>query len=130
MKTERQNVGRRGEDLACRYLENLGHSIVVRNWRCSHLETDIITIEAGTLHFVEVKSRTAPCLALPQTNVNYRKMTRLARAAETFLNSGICRKLPYGLDVSFDVLTVIFHGENGDIEFIPNAFTPFMGGFL
>lgn len=130
MKTERQNVGRRGEDLACRYLENLGHRVVARNWRCSHLEIDIITLEAGTLHFVEVKSRTAPLLAEPQANVNYRKKCRIARAAEAFLHSDVCRNLPPAPEVSLDVVTVVFYSERFSINFIPNAYLPVMGGFL
>ena len=128
MKTEKQNVGRRGEDLACRYLEGLGHSIIARNWRHSHLEIDIVTVDAGILHFVEVKSRTAPCLTTPQTNVNYWKMSRLERAAKAFLHSDICRRLAPGSDVSFDVLTVIFDYESYSINFIPHAFVPFPDG--
>ena len=45
MKTERQIVGRKGEEEACRYLMDRGHVIVERNWRSSHLETDIISFD-------------------------------------------------------------------------------------
>lgn len=128
MKNEKQNVGRRGEDLACRYLENRGHSIIARNWRHSHLELDIVSLEAGTLHFVEVKSRTAPCLTAPQSNVTYWKMNRLVRAAKAFLHSDICRRLPSGTDVAFDVLTVVFDRGTDSVNYIPNAFTPFPNG--
>lgn len=128
MKTQKQNVGRRGEDLACRFLENLGQTILTRNWRYSHLELDIVSLEAGTLHFVEVKSRTAPCLTDPTANVNYRKMCRLTRAAKAFLHSDSCRILPAGTEVSFDVLTIVFDHGKSSVNYIPNAFTPFPGG--
>lgn len=124
MKTERQNVGRRGEDLACRYLEELGHNIICRNWRSSHLEIDIVTIEAGTLHFVEVKSRTAPCLAEPQDNVDFRKKLNLVHAVKAFIHSPICKRLPAGLEISIDVLTVIFDTDGGSVAYYPRAFIP------
>ena len=58
-------MGDLGEDLASRYLEQLGHTVLERNWRHSHLEIDLITLDAEGLHFVEVKSRTAPVSAAP-----------------------------------------------------------------
>lgn len=124
MKTEKQNIGRRGEELACLYLENRGHNIIAHNWRFSHLEVDIITLEAGALHFVEVKSRTAPCLTAPQTNVDYKKKYRLAHAANAFLHSDLAKSLPYGVEISFDILTVVFDQDRSRIEYYPRAFTP------
>lgn len=124
MKTEKQNVGRRGEDLACRYLEELGHNVIARNWRSSHLEIDIITVEAGTLHFVEVKSRTAPCLADPQANVGFSKKVRLVHAVKAFLHSPVCKRLPAGLEISIDVLTVVFDRDDSSVAYYPRAFIP------
>ena len=45
-KNSRGELGRLGEDIACRYLENLGHTILDRNWRWGHLEIDIISFDA------------------------------------------------------------------------------------
>lgn len=35
-------TGATGEELACRYLERHGYSILERNWRYQHREIDII----------------------------------------------------------------------------------------
>ncbi|HAW06425.1 MAG TPA: endonuclease, partial [Rikenellaceae bacterium] len=40
----RGEFGRRGEDEACMYLVSQGHTILERNWRCGHLEIDVITL--------------------------------------------------------------------------------------
>ena len=124
MKKSRQQVGRKGEDEACLYLVNNGHSIVKRNWRYSHLEVDIITIDRYGLHFVEVKSRTAPCPVAPQMNVNYTKKRNLSRAAAAFLNSPFRRELPSDLEIFLDIVTVIFDKNQTRIEYYPKAYYP------
>jgi putative endonuclease len=124
MKTERQRIGRNGEDEAARYLEGLGHTIVCRNWRNSHLELDIISLCRNVLHIVEVKSRTAPAMAEPELNVNSSKRRRMVAAAGAFLGSDQRALLPDDLEVFFDVLTVVFDGPDFDIEYYPQAFIP------
>ena len=53
----RRELGRVGEDIACSLLEGMGHLILERNWRSSHLEIDIISYDPAGIHFVEVKTR-------------------------------------------------------------------------
>ena len=124
MKNERQITGKRGEDEAARHLEGLGHKIVSRNWRSSHLELDIISLKGNELHIVEVKSRTAPAMAEPELNVNSAKRRKMVAAANAFLNSGARENLPSDLEVFFDVLTVVFDGPDFDIEYYPKVFIP------
>ena len=45
--TARMLLGRRGEDVACEFLEELGHQIVRRNYRSGHLEIDIISTDGN-----------------------------------------------------------------------------------
>lgn len=123
METSRQVIGRRGEDEACLYLMSLGHMIVDRNWRTSHLETDIITMDRAGLHFVEVKTRKAPAMAEPQYNVNQRKQLRLSRAAAAYLHTKQIKWM--GADeVFFDVISVLIYPDKVDIQYFPKAFIP------
>lgn len=124
MMDGKQITGRRGEEEACRYLRGKGHEIVARNWRCGHLELDIISLDGDGLHIVEVKSRHIPAPAAPQTNVDRKKMRRMAAAAAAFLNSGMRKDLPADLEVFFDVVTVLFDGLKFEIEYYPQAFIP------
>ena len=120
MKTSRKRLGDLGEDLAARHLEQLGHTVLDRNLRHSHLEIDLITLDAEGLHFVEVKSRTAPVSAAPEDNVDYRKRRHLTTAALSYLNAG-----HFGdRDVFFDIVTVIFDGERTEIQYYKQAFIP------
>ena len=47
-KTEsKQQLGVRGEDLACAELERQGMQVLERNWRCRLGEIDIVAAETG-----------------------------------------------------------------------------------
>lgn len=125
MGNSRMKLGKMGEDLACEYLVNLGHTIVERNWRSGHYEIDIISTEGGTLHFVEVKSRVAPVSAAPEENVGFRKQQKLVRAAQLYLHSDTKKKKISDLEIDFDIISVIFEGGKTDITFFPKAYIPF-----
>ena len=119
----RRNLGRKGEDIACRFLESKGHTILERNWRYGHLEIDIISFDAEGIHFVEVKTRRKSIQAPPQDNVDVAKQRKIARAAQAFLRSsgGMLMK---NAECCFDVVAVTFSGEEATTEYIENAYIP------
>jgi putative endonuclease len=119
----RQTLGERGENLACRYLEGIGHTILERNWRSGHLEIDIISADPQGIHFVEVKTRQKNVQAPPQENVGKTKQARLVKAALGYLNSEthLPRK---DMECFFDIIAITFQGENAQVEWIPQAFIP------
>lgn len=119
---DRAKIGKKGEDEACLYLLRNGHSIVERNWRGGHCEIDIISADALGLHFVEVKSRTAPVMAEPELNVNPTKQKRLVRAALRYLHSKGSRFAD--AEVYFDIIAIVFDHNNTQINYYPQAFIP------
>ena len=122
-ENHRQKLGKLGEDIACRHLESLGHTILQRNFRSGHLEIDIISIDNDGIHFVEVKARQKNIQAAPQDNVGYKKQSRITKAALSFLNSR--QGLPYGShECSFDVIAITFEGDEPTVEWIPQAYIP------
>ncbi|MCX6033185.1 MAG: YraN family protein [Chloroflexi bacterium] len=90
-QTSRQNLGRRGEEIAAAYLARLGYVIVTRNWRTRTGELDIVARDGEWLVIVEVRARrsaggsTAPILGRPEDSVTPRKQARLAALAEAYL---------------------------------------------
>lgn len=122
-RNHRQTLGKRGEDIACSYLQDLGHMILERNYRSGHLEIDIISYDSEGIHFVEVKTRQKSIQAPPQENVNETKQKRIVKAALRYLHRK--KGLPgRDLECLFDVVAVTFDDETADIEWIPNAYIP------
>lgn len=94
-----------GEDAACQYLQDKGYEIVKRNYRCYVGEIDIIASQNGTLHFVEVKTRSSELYGLPRESVTWTKQRKIRRSAESYL---AMTKLIYNMPpLSFDVIEVI-----------------------
>ena len=125
MKTDKKTVGRKGEDEAAAFLEAEGQMILARNWRGGHTEIDIITMDRLGVHFVEVKSRTAPTAADPETGVDRAKQRHLVTAAGRFLRQAGGRL--GDMEAFFDVVTVIFDRETTYLEYYPQAFIPYYG---
>lgn len=123
MKTERQQVGKRGEDVAVEYLISKGMTIIERNWRHSHLELDIIALDTEGIHIVEVKSRMAPNTADPEVGVTAAKQRRMVSAARAFMRSRKASQLRDS-ELFFDVVTVVFDDAKIYVEFYPQAFIP------
>ncbi len=119
----RRDIGRLGEEIACEFLMDMGHTILERNWRNSHLEIDIISFDPAGIHFVEVKARSRNIQAPPQDNVDRRKQKRIVNAAKGYLRTK--KGLPYGdYECFFDVVAVTFEGDAFHTEWFPQAYIP------
>ncbi|GHD38686.1 YraN family protein [Mycetocola manganoxydans] len=73
----KDELGRRGEDLAARFLEDAGYRLLERNWRCRQGEIDIVARTANTLVFVEVKTRSGLAFGHPFEAITATKLARL-----------------------------------------------------
>lgn len=113
-------VGKIGEDMAVRYLEDKGYQILCRNWKNrGRKELDIVAIDDNELVFVEVKTRSEGSLSSPFDAVDYRKQHRLALAANSFIMMNRISLAP-----RFDVVGIVGIGADAKVEHIQNAFVP------
>lgn len=113
-------IGQAGEQMACDFLETQGHQILDRNWHTGHLELDIVSEAADGVHFVEVKARTAPVTTTVLDQVNAVKQKRISAAAGQYLN----KKHMEGKEVFFDIVSVLFVGEQTVVRYFPQAWIP------
>ncbi len=85
----KQEVGRRGEDLACAELVRLGMEVVDRNWRCALGEIDIVAADRSgrglTLVFCEVKCRSGLGYGHPLEAITYAKLRTLRQLAAQWM---------------------------------------------
>jgi putative endonuclease len=86
MGTERQAVGRRGEDLAVTELERQGMEVLARNWRCGRLgEVDVVALDRAvgmpTVVVCEVKCRSGLGFGHPLEAITWAKLRTLRQLA-------------------------------------------------
>lgn len=120
-------LGRAGERVAERYLQQCGYAVVARNYRCRGGEIDLIAMDGtdpprdaddATVVFVEVKTRRSAGCGGPFEAVDARKCRRISRAAQHFLqSSGQMERA-----VRFDVVGVLWDGDTPRVEHVRNAF--------
>lgn len=112
-------AGRRGEDLAHRYLLSEGYMIVARNYRLSsgEAEADLIAREGEDLVIVEVKTRKSAEYGPPERAVSPEKQRHLIRVAREY-----ARKTDTPWErVRFDVVSVVM-AEPPEITLLRGAF--------
>jgi putative endonuclease len=99
-------LGRRGEDLAHRYLRSTGLNVVARNYRPheGESEVDIIARDGDTVVFVEVKSRTSSDFGSPERAIDGQKQKHIVRAARSYATrAGVGWN-----QVRFDTISIVF----------------------
>ena len=75
------------------------------------------------IHFVEVKSRTAPVQGEPEEAVNPAKQRNIVKAARRFMTlKG--NELSDNLEIWFDIAAVTFDGGDVRLNYFPGAFVP------
>ncbi len=118
MTIARQEMGKTGEDLACRELERRGYAIVARRYRRRGGELDIIARDGPTLVFVEVKARDGRAFGEAGEAVTWFKRRRITRLALDYMMRHHLSDCPCRFDV------VAIHLDSGApvIELFQNAF--------
>ncbi|TXT33505.1 MAG: hypothetical protein FD136_856 [Chitinophagaceae bacterium] len=106
MEQQNQITGKKGEDIACNYLENKGYHILARNWRHKHYEVDIIAAKNKILHFVEVKTRNGLRFGYPEECIGKEKMQFLKNAASAYQYQH-----PNWKYIQFDVIAITLDGN-------------------
>jgi putative endonuclease len=106
-------VGRFGEDLAARHLQQAGYTLLDRNWRCREGELDIVALDGRTVVFVEVKTRSSAAYGRPAEAVTPAKLARLRRLAVQWLAAQPeDARWP---EVRFDVVAVLRCSPSGPV---------------
>ena len=120
MSNARQRLGIEGESLASSELERLGYRIIERNYRIRSGEIDIVADDAGTVVFVEVKTKTSGDFGDPVEEVTTQKQRQIVSMGEYYATyccppDTLCR---------FDVVTVDLSMMPPHITVYKDAFRP------
>jgi putative endonuclease len=120
MTHARQQLGAEGESMACVELERLGYRIVERNYRIRSGEIDIVAEDAGTIVFVEVKTKTDGSFGDPVDEVTPQKQRQIISMGEWY--STYC--LPPDTPCRFDVVAIDLSLTPPRITLYQDAFRP------
>lgn len=112
-----KKLGKKGEDLAIKFLKENGYEILNRNLTTPFGEVDIIAKDSSTIVFIEVKTRSSNSFGEPFESVNHSKQERLKKIALFYLK-GIKKDLP----IRFDVMSILYKNGKAEINHIINAF--------
>ncbi|OGY55055.1 MAG: hypothetical protein A3C82_02030 [Candidatus Wildermuthbacteria bacterium RIFCSPHIGHO2_02_FULL_47_12] len=117
-------IGKAGEEVARKYLESKGYSIVGQNYRTKRAEIDVIArlrqgfwgLGESLLVFVEVRTKHHEQYGSPEETIDYKKRMRLQRNAAAYIHRTKYRG-PYRIDavcmiIGGNGLERISHYEN------------------
>ena len=104
-KTQKQQLGVKGEEAAAEFLKSKGHLIAARNFRFQKSELDIISLIDDVLVISEVKSFQKMPLGAAEYRVDKRKQRQIILGAYGFLSENPEFE---NRAVRFDVIVVNF----------------------
>lgn len=130
-RREALELGKLGEQMATKYLEDNGYTILERNYRKGHLEIDIIALDPrsefntpysdmnglGDLVIIEVKTRSYDTVLQPEDAVDHKKRLNLIRIGNQYVRSHRRKE-----NVRLDVIAIVKNEKGVDFRHIKNAF--------
>lgn len=84
-RNQKQTLGAWGEQVAAKFLEEQGYTILERNLRTPYGEIDLVAHSGSELVFVEVKTRSSERFGHPEEAVTETKAVHMIESAEAFL---------------------------------------------
>lgn len=120
MKNLNKCIGNYGEDLARKYIEEKGYSLLEQNFLCKLGEIDLIAKDNNYICFIEVKTRYSQKYGSPLESITPSKQKKIYRTAQYY----ICINNIHKSYFRFDAIEVIIstNGKNPYINLIKNAF--------
>ena len=112
------NSGKKGEEIAAKYLKKNGYKILEKNFRKPYGEIDIIAQKGENVAFVEVKTRKSDSYGTPAEFVTAKKQERIKKTAYTYIQQNNLEA-----EFTFDIIEVYLNAEKGvKINHLINAF--------
>lgn len=120
-------VGKKGEEIAEKYLKKKGYLFVARNYWTEYGEIDLVFWKGFCLVFVEVKTRSGTRFGTGREAVDYSKKKNILNTAKDFIKAHCSKnKAPFYLGkiplklrfykTRFDVVEVSSNEKNGEYK--------------
>ncbi|NLL63460.1 MAG: YraN family protein [Ruminococcaceae bacterium] len=110
-------IGRKGEELTAKYLQNKNYEIIEKNYSCRFGEIDLIAKKENFICFIEVKTRKQDAFTTGFEAITVSKQRKIIKTAQYFL---AYNKKYQNLQPRFDCVEV--NSKTKRITYIKNAF--------
>ncbi|MFH0863710.1 MAG: YraN family protein [Candidatus Gottesmanbacteria bacterium] len=119
-------LGKKGEEIAAKYLQKTGYQILQRNFKCKLGEIDIIALDPSTssgqslqtLVFIEVKTRWSKKFGLPEEAVTPWKIRSIVKTGEYF--KMLHPQLPDSLRIDVVAISISSNNNIEEIKLLKN----------
>ena len=105
-----KQIGDIAENAAGKYLEEIGHTVLERNWKTKFCEIDIISVKDKTFYFSEVKYRRTDKQGGGLAAITQKKQQQMSFAAEHYVAS---KKLH---DVELQLTAISMSGDPPKVD--------------
>jgi putative endonuclease len=117
---EKDELGKKGEEIAREHLIFCGYKILDLNWRHGHKEIDVVARQGEEIVVVEVKTRLENYTVEPWEAVTTSKIRNIVEVADEWL-----RIHQIDLETRFDVISVVIKKDGSHLlEHFEGAFIP------
>lgn len=118
-------LGKKGEEIAARFLQKQGYRILERNFKKRYGEIDIVALDPstagqGTLVFVEIKTRFSSEFGPPEEAVTPWKLRQIAKTGEFY--KMLHPELPDLMRIDVVAVELTADSQVKDIRLIKNAY--------
>lgn len=115
---DRNTIGKESEQLALKYLEQHGLTLIDQNYHSRRGEIDLIMSEHDCLVFVEVRYRKSARFGSAIESVTQSKQAKIIHTAQHFIQ----RYNPVYASYRFDVVAITPSSTRDEIIWLKNAF--------
>jgi putative endonuclease len=116
--SQKQILGKYGEDVAAQYLLDRGYEILERNWRCAIGEIDLVAKDKSRFVFVEVKTRNGTGYGHPFEAITAIKMSRMRKLVAQWC----IQNEKSGAQVRLDAISVLVKSGRVAVEHLKQVF--------
>ncbi len=114
---DHNELGRRGEEIARKYLELKNYVIIDQNWRFRKWEIDLVALKDDLVVIVEVKTRSQAFSDIGDL-ISEKKEQNLLDAANAYMEN-----MEENLECRIDLIVIQTKAHNSDVIHIEDAIT-------
>jgi putative endonuclease len=117
---QHNELGKKGEQLAVKFLQEHDYTIIERNYRFDKAEVDLMAKKQDVLAVIEVKTRSSRDFGNPQDFVKPKQIQRLVKAVDEYVTVN-----NLDVEIRFDIIAIVKDGKHFKIEHFKDAFYHF-----